>query len=177
MSETHVRRLTLLRHAKSLQDGSPDHGRVLADVGRAQCPRVAEHLRSLGRLPQLVLCSTSTRTRQTWALVADALPEARPEVRFLDSIYLADVEDVLDAVADVPSDFDDVLVVGHEPTTSEVAYFLAGPGSDTAALALVRVGVPTASLSLLETQRLWADLDRGSAILTGVATSPKPHLD
>lgn len=153
-----ARRLTLLRHAKSDQDGSPDHGRVLAARGRRQAPAVAEHLRETGRLPDLVLCSTATRARLTWELVLKALGEVRVDVRYLDELYLAGGEDVLAAIAEVSDAVVDLLVVGHEPTTSEVAQHLAGPGSDPAAVAQVRVGVPTASLCLLETDARWSDL-------------------
>ena len=50
-----------------------------------------------------------------------------------------------------------VLVVGHEPTMSQAAVLLAGPESDPTTLARVRVGVPTASWSLLEVDG-WAAL-------------------
>lgn len=168
MAGTGPRRLTLLRHAKSDQDGSPDHERVLAARGRRQAPVVAEQLRDHGRLPQLVLCSTAARTRQTWQLVADALGEGQPEVVYLDALYLADVSDVLAAVAEVHDEVGDLLVVGHEPTMSQTAARLAGPGSDPAALAQVRVGVPTAGLSLLEVDGGWVDLTPGSARLVEV---------
>lgn len=165
-----VRRLTLLRHAKSDQDGSPDHGRVLAARGRRQAPAVAAHLRESGRIPLLVLCSTARRTRQTWDLVAQALGCSDTPVHYLDELYLASATDVLDAVRTVPAEVLDLLVVGHEPTTSEVASLLAGPGSDPGAQAFVRVGVPTASLSLLATAAPWADLAPGGAILSAVLT-------
>lgn len=165
-----TRRLTLLRHAKSDQDGSPDHGRVLAARGRRQAPAVAAHLREAGRMPEVVLCSSATRTRQTWELVARELPGLAPEVRYLDALYEADVEDVLAAIAEVSDAVGDLLVVGHEPTTSDVAAHLAGPGSDPAALAMARVGIPTAALCLLETSSRWADLGRATATLTAVLT-------
>ena len=170
MSASGVHRLTLLRHAKSDQDGSPDHGRLLAARGRRQAPAVAEHLREIGRVPDLVLCSTAARTRQTWDLVATALGGSDTEVRYLDALYLAEVGDVLEAVRAVSEDVTDLLLVGHEPTTSETAQHLAGPDSDKAALALVRVGVPTASLTLLETELAWADLAPATATITAVLT-------
>jgi phosphohistidine phosphatase len=173
MTGGEARRLTLLRHAKAGARDIPDHERQLAPEGRRQCPRVADHLRAAGRLPQLVLCSSSARTRETWDLVAEALPEAAPEVRYLDSLYLGEVADVLAAVAGASSDVVDVLVVGHEPTMSETALWLAGQGSDSGAFALVRVGVPTASLTLLSTDEPWQQLGRSGARLSAVLTSPR----
>jgi phosphohistidine phosphatase len=167
-----ARRLALLRHAKAGARDVPDHARELTRQARGQCAQVAEHLIEQGRVPQLVLCSSATRTRQTWELVAAGLVGARPEVRFLDELYAGDVPDVLDALAQVPDVVEDVLVVGHEPTMSAVAAELAGEGSEPGALALVRVGVPTAALALLQTDAAWRELGRASSVLTAVLTSP-----
>ena len=165
-----ARRLALLRHAQAGARDIPDHERALAPQGRRQCPQVAEHLRDVGLLPELVLCSSAVRTRETWELVARVLPEATPEVRVLDELYLGEVGDVLGALAEVSDDVGSVIVVGHEPTMSETAAWLAGPGSDAGALALARVGVPTAALAVLETDTGWADLASHSATLTGILT-------
>ena len=61
-----------------------------------------------------------------------------------------------------------VLVVGHEPTISEAAAALAGQGSDPAAVARVRVGVPTATWALLELDEHWDTLVPGGARLRSV---------
>jgi phosphohistidine phosphatase len=62
-----------------------------------------------------------------------------------------------------------VLVVGHEPTMASTAAYLAGPGSDDAALAQVRVGVPTATYSVLESDEVpWSDWGKGAARLAHV---------
>jgi phosphohistidine phosphatase len=58
-----------------------------------------------------------------------------------------------------------LLVVGHEPTVSHLAAGLAGPDSDPATVARVRVGVPTASWSLLDVASGWAGLEPGGATL------------
>ena len=61
-----------------------------------------------------------------------------------------------------------MLVVGHEPTMSQAAVLLAGPDSDPTTLARVRVGVPTASWSLLEVDG-WDALGPASASLRRLA--------
>ena len=120
-----------------------------------------------------MLCSSSARTRETWALVAEALPEASPEVRYLDSLYLGEVADVLTAVAGAE------LRRRRHPRrrarADDVRDGVCGwrvKGSDASALALVRVGVPTASLSLLSTDDPWQHLTRSGATLSDVLTSP-----
>ena len=65
----------------------------------------------------------------------------------------------------VSDDVRTLLVVGHEPTMSELAAALAGPGSDETTLARVRVGVPTAGWSLLGVETGWSGLTPGGAKL------------
>jgi len=160
-----ARRLVLLRHAKAEPAGhGPDHARPLALRGRAQAAAVGQALTSLGIVPDVVLCSSALRTRQTWDLVAGRLPGA-PRVAVDDALYELTVRELLTRVRDLPDDVRTVLVVGHEPTMGAASAFFAGPGSDAAALALVRVGLPTGGYGLLEADAAWSAWDRGTASL------------
>ncbi|NUU19859.1 histidine phosphatase family protein [Cellulomonas humilata] len=163
-SDSGTRRLLLLRHAKA------EHPDLIADIqrplslhGRRQSTHVGEGLAADDLVPDLVLCSASVRTRQTWDLARASLG-ADPDVRFLDELYYAGSRALIDLVRAVPADVRTLLVVGHEPTMSQSAVALAGPDSDPATLARVRVGVPTASWSLLEVDG-WDALGSGSATL------------
>jgi phosphohistidine phosphatase len=167
-SDTGTRRLLLLRHAKAEHpDLIADIQRPLSLVGRRQSASVGAGLAAEGLVPDLVLCSSSVRTRQTWELARASLG-ADPEVRFLEDLYYAGSHALVDLVRAVPPTARTVLVVGHEPTMSQAAVLLAGPESDPTTLARVRVGVPTASWSLLEVDG-WAALDRASATLRRLA--------
>ncbi|MFV0427681.1 MAG: SixA phosphatase family protein [Beutenbergiaceae bacterium] len=146
-----------------------DAARELADVAAQQCAGVARVMLDRGRVPALVLCSSAVRAQQTWDLVAAALPQ-QPAIRVLDELYLAGLEEVIDLLHTVPAEVTDVLVVGHEPTMSATADYLAADDSDQAARALVRVGVPTASLCLLHTDGQWSGLGHRGATLTEVVT-------
>jgi phosphohistidine phosphatase len=166
--ETGTRRLLLLRHAKAEhQDAIADIQRPLSLVGRKQAATVGAALAKDDLVPDLVLCSSSVRTRQTWELARGALG-ADPEVRFLEDLYYAGSSALVELVRAVPADVGTVLVVGHEPTMSRAAALLAGPASDPTTLARVRVGVPTASWSLLEVDG-WATLGPESASLRRLA--------
>lgn len=64
------RRLVVLRHAKSAwPDDGADHERPLAPRGRRSAPAAGRRLREADCVPDLVVCSTARRTRQTWDLV------------------------------------------------------------------------------------------------------------
>ncbi len=160
-----ARRLVLLRHAKAEPAGAgPDHGRPLALRGREQAAEVGLTLTSSGLVPDVVLCSSALRTRQTWDLVAGRLAAA-PSVTFDDALYELTVRELLARVRDLPVAVRTVLVVGHEPTMGAASAFFAGPGSDAGAVSLVRVGLPTGGYGLLEADAAWSDWDRGAASL------------
>jgi phosphohistidine phosphatase len=82
-----VKRVFVLRHAKSSwsDDTLADHDRPLADRGRRAVGAMCEHLRAQGVAPDIVLCSTAVRTRETLALIERAFQ--RPEIRFEEALY------------------------------------------------------------------------------------------
>jgi phosphohistidine phosphatase len=62
-----MRQLLLLRHAKSSWDDASlsDHSRPLNARGRMAAAAMAEQMRELGLVPDVVLVSSSRRTLQT----------------------------------------------------------------------------------------------------------------
>ncbi|QAY62427.1 histidine phosphatase family protein [Xylanimonas allomyrinae] len=166
-----ARRLVLLRHAKAEpgRDRVPDEMRPLTTNGRNQATRVGKAFAGAGLVPDLVLVSTALRTRQTWELLSRQVDDLAADVQLRAELYEASVADVLDLVREADDGVGTVLVVGHEPTMAAAAAHLAGPGSDDAALAQVRVGVPTATYSILESDSEWAAWGRSGARLLSVA--------
>lgn len=173
MRVTHgpAHQLVLLRHAKAEHGGSlDDHLRPLALTGRKQASQVGTGLQAAGLVPDLVLVSSSVRTRQTWDLVRAALGVPAEAARFSDEVYSAGVRSLLGLLREIEESAGTVLVVGHEPTVSQTAAALAAPDSDESALARVRVGVPTAAYSVLEIAGPWATLEPDAARLLRVVS-------
>ncbi len=171
---TPARRLVVLRHAKAEREPfHSDRLRPLSLVGRRQAGGVGARLAADGVVPELVLVSSAVRTHQTWDLMRAQLGPVEPEVLLLDDLYDADVERLLSLVQGTDDRVRSVLVVGHEPTVSRTAARLAGDGSDPSAVALTRVGVPTATFATLEFDAPWATLGPGTARLRTVVTIPK----
>jgi len=167
-----TRRLILLRHAKAERSGGVvDELRPLALRGRMQASGVASSLRADELVPDEVLCSAAIRTRQTCELVLGGFGDAAPEsVEYLDALYGAGVLDVLALVRAVDDRIRTLLVVGHEPAMSATAARLAGPESDPAGSARVRIGIPTAAFAVIETREPWASLGHGESRLTAVVS-------
>jgi phosphohistidine phosphatase len=124
-----MHRLHLLRHAKSDRDASvEDHERPLNRRGREAARRVGASLPgALGGL-DLVLCSTSLRTRETAELMlAHFAPP--PPVRFEDVLYLAGRAALLRRLSQLDESVGAIMVIGHNPGLHDLALALAAPGS------------------------------------------------
>jgi phosphohistidine phosphatase len=146
-----MKTIYLLRHAKSSWDDSSlsDHDRPLNPRGRAAAPQIGSYMNDAGYLPDLVLCSTATRTRQTLDAVLAELGGAEPAVEFHEDLYLGGVMGMLELVESVPDTVESVLMVGHNPGTGMLADLLSGEG-DPGAIHLMRGGYPTAGLAIIE---------------------------
>jgi phosphohistidine phosphatase len=157
--------LVLLRHAKSAwPHGVPDHDRPLAGKGRRNALAAGEWFVAEGPRPELVLCSDAVRARHTWEIVSSVL-EPAPPVRFEPALYGADPDDVLRLLHAVPADVRTVVVVGHEPTMSQLSSLLAGPGSDLVALGRIMVKYPTNGVAVLHLDVPWSRVLPGTGVL------------
>lgn len=166
---TNARTLVLLRHAKSVRDGTPDPDRVLASRGHADAEAVGRWFVEAAHEFGLVVCSPATRTRETWADLEGAGTTAG-RVSYDERVYEGEVDDLLGVLADVPDETRSVLVVGHSPGIPELAEFLADPErSDSEALHALRRSFPTSCFAVLTLDRGWSDLARHSAELGEVA--------
>jgi phosphohistidine phosphatase len=156
------RSLVLLRHAKSAYPtGVPDHARPLAERGVREAALAGDWLRA--NLPAIdaVLCSTATRARETLERSGIDAP-----VRYVDRLYGATAGTVIEEINHVSDDVSTLLVVGHEPTLSEVAIILAGADdSDTVVLERISEKYPTSSIAVLRIDGGWEHVEPGSAAL------------
>jgi phosphohistidine phosphatase len=111
-----MKKLLLLRHAKSSWDDAsqPDFERPLNERGRKAAPLVGRFLRERKVLPDLIICSTAVRARQTIALVIDAAG-LETEVRYDARIYEASVQRLLEVIKGIEDDRRLVMLVGHNP--------------------------------------------------------------
>ncbi|MGP4090011.1 SixA phosphatase family protein [Streptomyces sp. KR55] len=163
-----LRRLVVLRHAKSAWPPDvADHERPLAPRGRRDAPAAGRALVEADCLPDLALCSTAARARQTWEL-ASAQWGTPPPVRHDSRLYGADVPDLLAVVHEVPPEVETLLLIGHNPGLEELVLALAGDGLDDA-LDRVRVKFPTSAIAVLAWHGSgWHTLAPGRALLTAM---------
>jgi phosphohistidine phosphatase len=160
------RTLVLLRHAKAERPaGLADVDRPLTARGHADAAAVGAWLAHRELLPAEVICSPAKRTRQTWHGVALAMGGSGPEVRYEQMMYGGTARDLLDLIRDAPEDAGTVLVVGHNPTISDLSGLLdpvAMRDSD---------GLRTSGLAVHRFDGAWADIEPGKAPLTDTHTA------
>jgi phosphohistidine phosphatase len=159
-----TRRLTLLRHAKSDWPDLPDHDRPLAKRGRKDAPRIGRWLRTHGYVPDIVICSTALRTRQTWDLVAPEV-NGSARVQFEPRAYAASALTLLYLCRELPDTCHAALLIAHNPGIEELAASLGGAqeGGQEGAPEPAGLRFPTAAVAVFEFTGAWSALAPGQA--------------
>jgi phosphohistidine phosphatase len=103
--------LYLLRHAKSSWDdpGLADFDRPLSRRGRRNAALLAAHLREESIEPELVLCSTARRARETAELLG------LDGVRFENDLYGAGRAELARRLTALPHSVASAMMIGHNP--------------------------------------------------------------
>lgn len=157
------RDLVLYRHAKAGLGrlGSSDHDRALTGRGRRAAVAIAAALVARGAPPDLILCSTSRRTRETLEpLLARFKPT--PPVSLEPGLYLAGAEALLARLRQLPADVTRVILIGHNDGMAELARELATDG-DPAGLVAMTNKYPTGAAACLRLDlEDWSNLARGA---------------
>jgi phosphohistidine phosphatase len=164
-----MRRLLLLRHAKAVQDtGEGDHARALTERGRRDAARMGHTMDTRGYIPDLVLCSNSRRTTETWEQLSPELAKA-PKVEFTKGLYLAAPKNILAMVQDTADTIETLMLVGHNPGIEECAIRLARKPVSKAErhkLDDMREKFPTCALAVFDFDvEAWADATGGGVLL------------
>jgi len=159
--------LILLRHAKSdWPDGVPDHERPLNPRGRRDAPQTGVWLVAEGLIPERAVVSTATRTRETYALAAEAFA-SEPEVIHLDELYAAAAGEMLEVIRATPESVGTLMVVSHNPGTQYLALALADD-KNPELIDSVIARYPTNTATVLRFDGEWAALDPGAASIVAV---------
>jgi phosphohistidine phosphatase len=172
-----MRVLYLLRHAKSAWDDAAveDHDRPLAARGRRAARAMAKHFRGLGADPELILCSSAERTRETLDLLMPGFAAA-PIVAVERGLYLAGAEAMLARLRGVEDPVERVLLIGHNPGLHELALLLAQAGRAKLRAPLARK-FPTAALASYALESGWSALGPETARLDAYVTPAELGAD
>lgn len=151
------RTLVLLRHAKAVPpETMADLDRPLAERGRADAAAAGRYLVAQGIEADLVLCSPSIRTTETWEYAAQA-GATTTDLWFDRRIYNADTDGLLDVVQEASPDARTVILIGHAPGIPWLADQLALDGTSPERVELTKK-YPTSGLTVLHHTTRWSDL-------------------
>lgn len=116
-----MKTLFLIRHAEA-QDlfGLPDSFRGLTKRGSAQANEIGTLYSSL---PQYWIVSPAVRTYATAHILAAHQKQA-PQIHLLPALYMSNCNTYLDCLFTLPNDVNSVVIVGHNPSISELHYVL-----------------------------------------------------
>ena len=156
--EAALKTLLLMRHAKSDWDDRSlaDHDRPLAPRGERDAPRMGQLIQAEGLIPDVILCSTAARTRQTAAGLFTVWGDFA-DIKYQRELYHGDLLDYREALQSLPASVQRAMLIGHNPTSEYLVQALTSQNErmPTAALAYIELGIDS-----------WADLsDDGSGIL------------
>ena len=149
-----MQQLQVLRHAKAVP-WSPDREdfpRKLSAAGIQHARNVAGWIVDQIELPDHILCSPSQRTRETLAPLLSKQPELEAVTHFIPQIYHSDrttLETLLDAAF---SEFDRVMIVGHNPGLEWLVGDVIHPSHYEQFTRL-----PTGTLAVVNFEKGWAE--------------------
>ncbi|MEU9984042.1 histidine phosphatase family protein [Streptomyces sp. NPDC050856] len=166
MSVDTPRKIVLLRHAKADWPQVSDHERPLADRGRKDAPVAGRRLAETGIAFDLALCSTATRTRETWKLAVQELPQ-RPRTQYEERLYEASLGDLIALLNETSDEVGNLLVIGHNPGMHALADALAGQAEGDTLARMSRGGFPTAAFAVIGFNGSWKSLEHGVGKLLG----------
>lgn len=120
--------LFLVRHAEAESSGAgqKDHDRVLTNTGFADALRMGKKLFDKGIKLDKIISSSATRAAVTAELLSEQLKFPVSEIEFDKEIFEASVRSLLNYVNQASSDYNSLMIVGHNPVISYFAEYITG---------------------------------------------------
>ncbi len=117
----------LVRHAQALP------AQAEGDINRPLSPKGKDDALALGKVmlnnnykPEIALCSPAKRTGQTLDLINESLKIE--EIKQPQTLYSASAGDLLSELQKIDNEYDNIMIVAHNPGISQLASLLVGSG-------------------------------------------------
>jgi phosphohistidine phosphatase len=120
--------LFLLRHAKAITGGLlvPDQDRPLSERGLKDINKLGVKLHQKEVHLDLLVTSNAIRAITTAHSIANKLEMKHANFLIDPSVYGAEMTALLELISRIPKRYDDVMIVGHNPSLTELASHIAG---------------------------------------------------
>ena len=150
-----MKNIFFLRHAKSSWDdfGLKDFDRPLSTRGIQDADLMGNYFKSKKITLEKILSSPSKRTKDT---LNHFFTKKVPQIDYIDSIYHAQVEDILDLISGLEAECKSIMVVGHNPSMHLISEYLSGNFIEK---------YPTCGLCWLTITDNWEEIKQGCGTL------------
>lgn len=120
--------LYLLRHAQTLdkQTDESDVDRQLTAIGTQNATRMGMNLKNKTILPDILISSPAARAQATTELVAEQIGYDLSRIHYNAEIYNASIRTLLKVVTNLKDEWENVLLIGHNPSISYLAEYVSG---------------------------------------------------
>ncbi len=158
-----MKTLYLSRHAKSSWNNAnmSDHARPLNDRGKQDAPEMGKRLRKRTPQPTIIISSSAVRAETTATILAETINYPLSDLKIDERLYGAEANDVIAIIRELDDAVDCAMLVGHNPTFTNLINSLSGSQIDnvpTCGMAVLRF--PTTTWSKIgETQGELLDFD------------------
>ena len=125
-----MKTLYLVRHAKSSweEPGIPDSERTLTTKGILKTGKIVGFLRQRNTSVGILVSSPARRALETARILADGLGYPVSGIRTERRIYDGSYDRILDIIYGTPNDLSSLMIVGHNPTLTNLANLFLHPG-------------------------------------------------
>jgi phosphohistidine phosphatase len=135
------KRLFLIRHGKANHpaQGASDFTRTLAESGETDVRRMAEKLKNMDIVPDILVSSPAARALSTATGFAEVW-KSPVAIRTEPSIYEAEVRNLLKVVNNLNNRYPSAAIFGHNPGITELANYLSNvniPNIPTAGVVVI----------------------------------------
>ena len=158
-----MKQLLLLRHAQThdSSDSGRDRDRTLTPHGFEQAKALRKYLAEHDFMPDKIVSSDATRTRQT----VETLDLAGTPTEFEHSLYHASAARLLDEVFATHKEVNRLLLVAHNPGVYDFARMLTGEKDQD-----FYSGYPTCGLSIFQwDEKDWHHVGTQGCVYLGLA--------
>ncbi len=120
------KKVYLMRHAKSDWSGYyvSDFERGLNKRGETHAPLMGKVLKDKEIKVSLIVTSPAKRAKLTAKSVAKELGYETKKILIIEKIYEASAQELLDVINSIDDRYDEVLIVGHNPSMTEIINML-----------------------------------------------------
>ena len=121
-----AKKLYLMRHAEAgaKESRQDDRARELNAAGIKESRHMGAWFEEERTHFDLIVSSSALRAEQTAHLVAEGMNLEHPRILLDDSLYESSVRQLLGYINSIEDAYDNVLIVGHNPSISYIAEYL-----------------------------------------------------